>query len=143
MIATYKTIAFEGTASMSNERAPADEPPDSAFINDGYEQTHFIPAVAGLNPDIEFRFRPALFIERVRYRDAAGPEARAAEGCRILHGHVTGWNLKPPVGRHSSFQKLRPHVVDEMLHVILQYGQAKPKPSGEAGESEEERDEKN
>lgn len=119
------------------------DPPDTAFVHDGYEQTDHIPAKKGMNPAITWTYRPALFSERVRYRDAQGPEQRAEEGYRIIHGHIVSWSLPQRCDRIGTIRALRPHLIDHMLHLILQYGEPTKKPDGDTGPSQEELDAKN
>lgn len=98
----------------------------SAFIDDGYTETGFIPEVERMHPAITFDYRPMTAQEWMQFlheADALKLNEVQANQSKLTASHVTRWNLRDRAGNivpinTSTMQKLKPQLSSKLFKIV-------------------------
>lgn len=98
----------------------------SAFIDDAYTETGFIPEVDRLYPSITFDFRPMTVAEWMQYvheADVLKLNEVQANQSKLIASHLVKWNLRDRSGNivpinPQTMQKLKPQLSSKLFKIV-------------------------
>jgi hypothetical protein len=90
------------------------------LVGDGYTAEGRIPREAGVHPELEFTYRPALSEEVNAHFKRVAEEKRHKVDAALIVAHVTKWNIPGDVSLAIA-ERLQPVLSRKLLDVILGY----------------------
>lgn len=97
----------------------------SGLILDGYTRPGYIAKVPYLHPELRFRFRPMLALERDELLTASrrlSPQQFAASMAKAMANRIVEWNLthdgQPVTISSDNIQRLQPNLFDRLFWIV-------------------------